>query len=98
VTVEGETATGVRGDPDHPFTKGGLCAKVNDYEKRVYHADRVLYPLRRTGPKGSGEFERISWDDAVTEICARFSEIVETYGGRGRPGAISSGARSGAGP
>lgn len=81
VTVEGETATGVRGDPDHPFTKGGLCAKVNDYEKRVYHSDRVLYPLRRTGPKGSGEFERLSWDDAVAEICSRFSEIVETYGG-----------------
>lgn len=80
VTVEGETATGVRGDPDHPFTRGGLCAKVNDYEKHVYHPDRVLYPLRRSGPKGSGEFERISWDEAVAEICSRFSSIVEEYG------------------
>lgn len=81
VTVEGETVTGVRGDPDHPFTRGGLCAKVNDYEKHAYHPDRVLYPLRRSGPKGSGRFERISWDEAVTEICSRFSSIVEEYGG-----------------
>lgn len=81
VTVEGDTVTGVRGDPDHPFTRGGLCAKVNDYEKRAYHPDRVLYPLRRTGPKGSGEFTRISWDEAVAEISARFTSIVEEYGG-----------------
>ncbi|GAA4559446.1 molybdopterin-dependent oxidoreductase [Pseudonocardia xishanensis] len=80
VTVENEVVTGVRGDPEHPFTQGGLCAKVNDLEKHVYHKDRVLHPLRRVGPKGSGQFERISWDEAVAEICSRFSSIVDEYG------------------
>ena len=54
VTVEDGRATGVRGDPDHPFTRGGLCVKVNNYVDKVYHHDRLLHPLRRTGPKGSG--------------------------------------------
>ncbi|MGE3256314.1 molybdopterin-dependent oxidoreductase, partial [Pseudonocardia sp.] len=81
VTVEDDTVTGVRGDPDHPFTRGGLCAKVNDYEKHAYHPDRVLHPLRRSGPKGSGQFERISWDEAVHEICSRFAAIAAEYGG-----------------
>ena len=59
----------MRGDPDHPFTRGGLCVKVNNYVDKVYSPDRVLYPMRRTGPKGSGRFERISWDDALDEIA-----------------------------
>lgn len=80
VTVEDGVATGVRGNPEHPFTRGGLCPKVNDYEMRVYHPDRILYPMRRTGPKGSGKFERISWDDAVETICARFKAISEDHG------------------
>lgn len=80
VTVENDTVTGVRGDPDHPFTKGGLCAKVNDLEKRVYHKNRLLHPMRRVGPKGSGEFERITWDEAVAEICGRFTSIVDEFG------------------
>ncbi|HZE66884.1 MAG TPA: molybdopterin-dependent oxidoreductase [Sporichthyaceae bacterium] len=73
--------TGVRGDAEHPYTRGGLCAKVNDYEKHAYHPDRLLYPMRRTGPKGSGEFTRISWDEAIAEICTRFTDIRETFGG-----------------
>src|SRR5699024_4479552 len=64
VTVEDGRATRVAGDPDHPFTRGFLCAKVNRYIERTYHPDRLLYPMRRTGPKGSGQFERISWDEA----------------------------------
>ena len=78
--VDGQV-TGVRGDPDHPYTRGGLCAKVNDFEKHAYHPDRLLYPMRRTGPKGSGEFERVSWDAAIAEICERFTQIRDTYGG-----------------
>src|SRR5436189_6202260 len=54
-------AISVRGRSDHPVTRGWLCAKVNRYLERVYHPDRLLYPLRRVGPKGSGEFHRISW-------------------------------------
>ncbi len=59
---------GVKGNPEHPMTRGGLCVKLNDYEKRHYHPDRLLYPLRRTGPKGSKQFERITWDEALDEI------------------------------
>jgi anaerobic selenocysteine-containing dehydrogenase len=70
----------VEGAKDHPFTRGALCAKVNDYEQRVYAPDRLLHPLRRTGPKGSGEFERISWDDALDLIASRFLAIIDEVG------------------
>ncbi len=79
-TVEDGVAVKVRGNPDHPFTRGGLCVKVNNYEKRVYSKDRVLFPLRRSGPKGSGEFERISWDAALQEIGRRWTEIIDSTG------------------
>ncbi|GAA5122497.1 molybdopterin-dependent oxidoreductase [Haloechinothrix salitolerans] len=75
VTVRDGKAVEVAGDPDHPFTRGGLCVKVDNYLDRVYSTDRVLFPLRRTGPKGSGKFERITWDEALDEIAARFTEI-----------------------
>ena len=69
VTVADGRATKVAGDPDHPLTRGGLCVKVNNYQDKVYSPDRLLYPMRRSGPKGSGEFTRISWDDALDEIA-----------------------------
>src|SRR5215211_5677871 len=75
VTVENGRAVRVAGDPDHPVTQGFLCAKVNRYVERTYHRDRVLYPMRRVGPKGRGEFERITWDDALDEIATRLSAI-----------------------
>ena len=78
--VEGGKLTGVKGNPTHPMTRGGLCVKLMDYEKRHYHPDRVLYPLRRTGPKGSKQFERISWDEALTEITERWQAIITEYG------------------
>ncbi|MBD1893007.1 molybdopterin oxidoreductase family protein [Coleofasciculus sp. FACHB-SPT9] len=80
ITVENGQATSVRGNPDHPFTRGTLCGKVSDYLDRVYSPDRVLYPMRRIGPKGSGQFERISWDAALDEIANRFQEIIAQYG------------------
>src|SRR6202035_830202 len=70
----------VRGRVDHPVTRGWLCAKVNHYLERVYHADRLLYPLRRRGPKGSGDFERISWDEALDEIAERWQQISAEHG------------------
>lgn len=79
-TVRDGVAIGVRGNPDHPFTRGGLCVKVNDYEQRVYHPDRVLTPLRRTGPKGSGEFEPVSWKAALEEIGTRWRSIIAESG------------------
>ncbi|MFM7920397.1 MAG: molybdopterin-dependent oxidoreductase, partial [Planctomycetaceae bacterium] len=79
-----ETQDGVAvrlyGDPDHPFTRGVLCAKVNHYLERVYHLDRLLYPLRRCGPKGSGQFQRISWESALQEISARWGRDISEYG------------------
>ena len=80
VTVEDGRATEVRGDPEHPFTRGALCVKVNDYVERVYSPDRVLHPLRRVGPKGSGKFERIGWDAALDEIASRFKAIIAEHG------------------
>ncbi|CAN5557036.1 molybdopterin oxidoreductase family protein [soil metagenome] len=67
-------------DPEHPVTKGWLCAKVRPYLDRVYHPDRLQHPLRRVGPKGSGKWERISWDDALAEIAARWKTIITEDG------------------
>jgi anaerobic selenocysteine-containing dehydrogenase len=80
VTVEDGRAVEVRGDPDHPFTAGGLCVKVNNYVDRVYSEDRVLHPMRRTGSKGSGSFERITWDEALDEIATRYRDIIDEHG------------------
>ena len=74
-TVENGRAIKVEGAPDHPTTRGTLCTKVARYLDRTYAADRVLHPLRRAGPKGSGRFERIGWDEALDMIAARFKEI-----------------------
>jgi anaerobic selenocysteine-containing dehydrogenase len=82
VTVENGRAVKVQGDPDHPFTRGGLCVKVNDYTEHTYSPDRVLHPLRRVGPKGAGQFERITWDQALDEIANRFRAIIDEHGGQ----------------
>lgn len=65
---------------DHPITDGWLCAKVRPYLDRVYHPDRLQYPLRRKGPKGSGQWQRISWEEALTEIGERWRHIIARYG------------------
>jgi anaerobic selenocysteine-containing dehydrogenase len=80
VEVSENTATRLSGDPTHPFTRGTLCAKVNPYLERVYHPDRVLYPLKRIGPKGEGKFERVSWDEALEEVAERWQSIIRTSG------------------
>jgi anaerobic selenocysteine-containing dehydrogenase len=68
-----------RGDPDHPITQGWLCAKMRPYLERVYAEDRILYPLRRVGPKGGGEWQRISWDEAIGEITGRWKAIIAEH-------------------
>ena len=75
VTVEDGRATKVHGDPDHPPTHGALCTKVSRYPERTYHPERVLRPLKRIGPKGSGRFVPVSWDDALDDIAARLRAI-----------------------
>ena len=82
VTVDDDgRAVRIAGDPEHPVTRGFLCTKVNRYLERTYHADRLLHPLRRVGAKGSGRFERVSWDEALGEIAARLGEIRASSGG-----------------
>ena len=73
-------AVEMRGHPNHPITRGALCAKVSRYLERTYHPDRVLQPLKRVGPKGSGQFKPITWEEALSEIAARLSDIVARYG------------------
>lgn len=80
VRVEDGKVTGVRGNPDHPYTRGRLCVKVNNFDEKVNSPDRVLTPLRRVGPKGSAQFEPISWDDALDEIHNRWSGIIAEHG------------------
>ena len=67
-------------DPDHPITEGWLCAKVRPYLDHVHHPDRLLHPHRRVGPKGSGRWERLTWQDALQEIASRWKDIIAKYG------------------
>lgn len=75
VTVEDGKAVQLRGDAEHPFTKGFLCIKVANYLDRTYHRDRLMYPLKRVGRKGEGKFARIGWDEAIRTIAERFRAI-----------------------
>src|SRR5262249_26069384 len=80
VTVEDGRGVKLRGDPAHPVTRGFLCGKVAQYLEREYSPGRLLYPQRRTGAKGEGRFERISWDEALDTIAARLKEISREWG------------------
>jgi anaerobic selenocysteine-containing dehydrogenase len=90
ITIEDGRATKIQGDPEHPVTRGFLCAKVAKYLDRVYSTDRVLYPMRRIAPKGPANsgmsvgglqtWQRISWDDALDEIASRFRAISAEFG------------------
>src|SRR5712692_1978886 len=81
VTVSEGRAVSLRGDPKHPFTKGFLCQKVSRYLYRVYHADRLKWPMKRIGPKGKGQFARIRWDEAIDTIARRFADIAASPDG-----------------
>jgi anaerobic selenocysteine-containing dehydrogenase len=80
VGVEDDRIVSIGGDPQHPITRGFLCGKVNRYTERVYSPQRVRYPQRRVGAKGEGRFERISWDEALDEIVARFQATIAQHG------------------
>jgi len=70
-------ATQLRGAAEHPVTQGTLCPKVNRFLDRVYHPERLLQPLRSSGPKGSGAFEPIEWDAAIGEISDRMRSLMD---------------------
>ncbi|MDG1097197.1 MAG: molybdopterin oxidoreductase family protein [Methylophilaceae bacterium] len=70
----------VTGNKEHPMTRGGLCVKLKDYEKRHYHPDRLLYPMKRIGAKGSKQFERITWNEALDTIASKWKAIIAEDG------------------
>jgi anaerobic selenocysteine-containing dehydrogenase len=74
-TVQNGIVIKVQGNPAHPATHGSLCTKVSRYPERTYHPERLLQPLRRTGPKGSGQFEPVGWESALQDIAARIKTI-----------------------
>ncbi|MEY3167652.1 MAG: hypothetical protein RLZZ343_1455 [Actinomycetota bacterium] len=81
VSVENGVAVKLRGNSEHPFSQGELCPKVNRFLERVYSPERILYPLARNGPKGSGEFRQITWDEALTLVAQRIHSVIDDFGG-----------------
>ena len=92
VQVEDGKVTQIEGDPKHPFSRGAICQKGREYYKFTYHPDRVKHPLKRAGGKGEGKWEAISWEQALTEIAAKVTEIRDRYG------PFSNGVMHGTGP
>lgn len=80
VQVEDGRAVAVKGDPEHPFSRGTLCPKMRHYEKTVHSPLRLTTPLRRTGAKGSASFAPISWEEAIAEVTARWQGIIAAHG------------------
>ena len=81
VSVENGVAVKLRGNSEHPFSQGELCPKVNRFLERVYSPERILYPLARNGPKGSGEFRQISWDEALGLVAEGIHSVIDNFGG-----------------
>jgi anaerobic selenocysteine-containing dehydrogenase len=73
--VNDGVALKVRGNPAHAHTAGALCAKVSKYTERTYHPERLLYPMKRVGAKGAGQYERVSWDEALSDIALKLQAI-----------------------
>ncbi|MDE2602684.1 MAG: molybdopterin oxidoreductase family protein [Bradyrhizobium sp.] len=79
--IDNSTIGRVRGSKLQTYTAGVVCAKVARYAERIHHPDRLIYPHIRVGPKGSGKFARITWDDALDEIAERFNRAEREFGG-----------------
>ena len=77
---ENNTIGRVRGAKDDPYTAGVICEKVARYAERIHHPNRLLHPLKRVGKKGAGQWARISWDEALDEITARFNDAEAAFG------------------
>jgi anaerobic selenocysteine-containing dehydrogenase len=80
VTVRGGRVHRIEGSRDNEVTNGYICAKVRHFDQRVYGDDRILHPAVRTGPKGSGRFRRVSWDEALEQIAARMRDVSSAFG------------------
>lgn len=80
VTVEGERVLKIDGSQRLPLTAGYICAKVRGFGSRLDSPLRVLHPMRRAGPKGSGRWTQIGWEQALDEVASRFRAIVDRHG------------------
>lgn len=80
ITIDEGRVVQFQGDDQHPFTRGFACVKTAHYPERQEHVDRLLTPMRRVGKKGSGNFERITWDEAIDQIANRLRNILKTDG------------------
>jgi len=82
VAVHGDNgrAIDIWGAPAHPVTQGRLCGKVDHYLERVYNPGRLTTPLKRTGPKGGGQFTPVSWEEAMTDIATRLQAVIDSHG------------------
>src|SRR5437868_12365753 len=78
--IDGRTIGRVHGSEDNSYTAGVVCAKVARYAERIHHPERLLYPLKRIGPKGSRAFERISWNEAIATIVREFNAREAKHG------------------
>jgi anaerobic selenocysteine-containing dehydrogenase len=78
--IDGRSIGRVRGAEDNTYTAGVICAKVARYAERIHHPDRLLHPLTRVGPKGSGRFARIGWDEALDIVAERFRDAERRHG------------------
>ncbi|MFN4115814.1 MAG: molybdopterin-dependent oxidoreductase [Inhella sp.] len=98
VHVQGQQVIKVSGRADHPNTHGALCTKVSRYAERTHHPDRLLHPMRRVSKKTEApRFERISWDEALRTIAARFNAIadkqcIQPYSYAGTMGLLQGGS------
>jgi anaerobic selenocysteine-containing dehydrogenase len=80
VKVENGQIVTVKGDPDHPFTAGFICKKASCFPEHIHSSKRITTPLKRTGPKGSGKFEPITWNQALDEVASRMKSVSSEFG------------------
>ena len=78
--LDDQTIGRVRGNPRNDYTAGVICAKVAAYRERVHHPERLTHPLQRVGDKGSGDFRRITWDQALDEVTGAIERARAAHG------------------
>jgi anaerobic selenocysteine-containing dehydrogenase len=81
VQVQGNRIVKVKGDPDHPYTRGFICKKAIHFPAHVHSSERITSPLKRTGEKGAGEFTPVSWDEALDEVASKLGGVQAEFGG-----------------
>ena len=82
--IENEKVVSVRGDEDHPMSRGFMCSRGKTILEHLYHDDRLNYPLKRAGDRGAQEWKRVSWEEALDEISEKLGRIREIWGGIAR--------------